>query len=43
MNKQPGTNSVADINPEDIESMTILTGALLLLHYMVRMLPMVLF
>lgn len=26
MNKQPGTNSVADINPEDIESMTILTG-----------------
>ena len=23
---QPGTNSVADINPEDIESMTILTG-----------------
>ena len=25
MNKQPGTNSVADINPEDIESMTILT------------------
>ena len=26
MNKQPGSNSVADINPEDIESMTILTG-----------------
>lgn len=26
MNKQPGTNSVADINPDDIESMTILTG-----------------
>lgn len=26
MNKQPGSNSVADLNPEDIESMTILTG-----------------
>ncbi|MDE5891042.1 MAG: SusC/RagA family TonB-linked outer membrane protein, partial [Bacteroidales bacterium] len=26
MNDQPGTNSVADINPEDIESLTILTG-----------------
>lgn len=26
MNEQPGTNSVADINPEDIESMSILTG-----------------
>jgi len=26
MNNQPGTNSVADINPEDIESMSILTG-----------------
>ena len=26
MSHQPGTNSVADINPEDIESMTILTG-----------------
>lgn len=26
MSNQPGTNSVADINPEDIESMSILTG-----------------
>ncbi|MCS3213323.1 SusC/RagA family TonB-linked outer membrane protein [Bacteroides thetaiotaomicron] len=26
MSDQPGTNSVADINPEDIESMSILTG-----------------
>ena len=26
MGMQPGTNSVADINPEDIESMSILTG-----------------
>lgn len=26
MGKQPGSNSVADLNPEDIESMTILTG-----------------
>lgn len=26
MSEQPGTNSVADINPEDIESMSILTG-----------------
>ena len=26
MNDQPGTNSVADLNPEDIESMTVLTG-----------------
>lgn len=26
MGKQPGSNSVADINPEDIESMTVLTG-----------------
>lgn len=26
MNNQPGSSSVADINPEDIESMSILTG-----------------
>lgn len=26
MSEQPGTSSVADINPEDIESMSILTG-----------------
>lgn len=26
MSEQPGTNGVADINPEDIESMSILTG-----------------
>ena len=26
MSKQPGSNSMADINPEDIESMSVLTG-----------------
>ena len=26
MNNQPGTNSVADLNPEDIESLSVLTG-----------------
>ena len=26
MTTPPGTNSVADINPEDIESMSLLTG-----------------
>ena len=26
MSSQPGTSSVADINPEDVENMTVLTG-----------------